>query len=65
MRHNQQATAQLRLAELLAALSLVTDLGMGQPAEEAMRSCLLATDLARKTNLAEAEVLARPRLGRR
>lgn len=47
---------QLRLAELLAALSLVTDLGMGQPAEEAMRACLLATDLARKMNLAEAEV---------
>jgi HD-GYP domain-containing protein (c-di-GMP phosphodiesterase class II) len=56
MRHNQQATTQLHLAELLAALSLVTDLGMGQPAEEAMRACLLATGLARKMNLAEGEV---------
>jgi hypothetical protein len=56
MRHNQQATAQLRLAELPAVLSLVTDLGMGQPAEEAARACLLATGLARKMNLAKGEV---------
>jgi HD-GYP domain-containing protein (c-di-GMP phosphodiesterase class II)/DNA-binding CsgD family transcriptional regulator len=31
-----------RLAELIAALSLATDLGMGQPMEQALRTCLLA-----------------------
>jgi HD-GYP domain-containing protein (c-di-GMP phosphodiesterase class II) len=38
----------LRLADLLAALSLETDLGMGHPPEEAIRTCLLATGLARR-----------------
>ena len=33
----------LRLSDLLAALSVATDLGMGQPPEKAVRSCLLAT----------------------
>ena len=37
----------LRLSDLLAALSVATDLGMGQPPEKALRSCLLATGLAR------------------
>jgi hypothetical protein len=32
----------LRLAELLAAFSLVTDLGMGQPMEHVLRSWLIA-----------------------
>ena len=31
----------LRLAELIAALSLATDLGMGQPMEHALRSSIL------------------------
>src|ERR1700730_16772060 len=38
----------VRLAELIAALSLATDLGMGQPMEKAMRGCLLSLDLARR-----------------
>jgi hypothetical protein len=37
----------LRLMDLLAGLSLATDLGMGQPAETALRCCVLATRLAR------------------
>ena len=41
----------LRLAELLAGLSLVTDLGMGSPPDEAMRSCVVATHLARRMDL--------------
>jgi HD-GYP domain-containing protein (c-di-GMP phosphodiesterase class II) len=32
----------LRVAELVSGLSLVTDLGMGQPMEHAMTTCLLA-----------------------
>ena len=37
-----------RLAELMAALSLATDLGMGQPMEFALSSCILAVRLAEK-----------------
>ncbi|GAB4578028.1 MAG: 3'3'-cGAMP-specific phosphodiesterase [Anaerolineales bacterium] len=33
----------LRLAELVAALSLATDLGTGHPLERSLRACLLAT----------------------
>ena len=47
---------ELRLAELLAALSVTTDLAMGQPPEKAIRSCVLATELARALDLPEAEV---------
>jgi HD-GYP domain-containing protein (c-di-GMP phosphodiesterase class II) len=39
-------TEGLRLAELMAALSLATDLGMGQPLEQALRTCLIALRLA-------------------
>lgn len=46
----------VRLVDLLAPLSLVTDLGMGQPAEDAMRACYLGTGLARRMGLPEAEV---------
>ena len=48
--------ADLRLAEILAALSQVTDLGMGQPPETAIRTCLLATGLARHMALPERDV---------
>ncbi|WP_431681315.1 HD domain-containing phosphohydrolase [Kitasatospora sp. KL5] len=47
---------QLRLADLLAALSVATDLGTGQPPEKAVRSCLLATGLARALGLPERQV---------
>jgi len=49
-------TGDLRLAELLGALSLVTDLGMGNTPEEAMRACLLATSLARSAGLSDRDV---------
>lgn len=48
--------AFVRLADLLAPLSLVTDLGMGQAAEDAMRACFVGTNLARRMGLPEAEV---------
>jgi HD-GYP domain-containing protein (c-di-GMP phosphodiesterase class II) len=48
--------ARLRLADLLAGLSVACDLGFGLPPETAMRSCLLATGLARKLGLSEDEV---------
>ena len=39
--------AILRLAEIIAALSQITDLGMGQLPEPAIRSSLVATSRAR------------------
>lgn len=35
---------RVRLAELIAALSLATDLGMGQPFEQTLRTCLIALE---------------------
>jgi HD-GYP domain-containing protein (c-di-GMP phosphodiesterase class II) len=43
----------LRLAELLATLSLASDLGLGQPLEYLLRSCLVATRLAAQLCLAD------------
>ena len=50
------STTRTRLAGLLAALSVVTDLGHGQPPDDAMRACLLATRLAQATGLAAVDV---------
>jgi len=47
--------AQLRLAELVAALSLGVDLGFGQPMEHILRQCLIALRLAERVGLDEAE----------
>src|SRR5690348_16933216 len=52
----QRGNEPLRLADLLAALSLATDLGMGLPHETALRVCLLATRLARRMGLHEHQV---------
>jgi HD-GYP domain-containing protein (c-di-GMP phosphodiesterase class II) len=46
----------VRLAELLAALSVATDLGMGQEPEKAVHACLVATELARVMDLPERDV---------
>ncbi len=46
----------MRLSELLVALSLATDLGMGQPPGHAARTCLIAVEIARGMGLAEREV---------
>jgi HD-GYP domain-containing protein (c-di-GMP phosphodiesterase class II) len=51
-----RAGPDLRLSELVAAFSLVSDLAMGHPADEAMRACLLATGLARRLGRPETEV---------
>jgi HD-GYP domain-containing protein (c-di-GMP phosphodiesterase class II) len=49
------AAAGVRLAEVLAALSLATDLGMGQPMEHMLRQCLIALRLAERLGLDEDE----------
>jgi len=46
---------RLRLADLLAGLSTVADMGYGLPVGEAMRSCMIGVALARRLNLSEAE----------
>ena len=48
MPSDPSADSGVRLAELMAALSLATDLGMGQPMEFALSSCLLGVRLAEK-----------------
>jgi len=45
----------IHLAELMAALSLATDLGMGQPVEFAWQACVSAMRLAEALNFTEAE----------
>ncbi|HSJ94529.1 MAG TPA: HD domain-containing phosphohydrolase, partial [Gaiellaceae bacterium] len=49
---------RLRLAELLASVSLATDLGTGQPPGHALRTCAVATALAEALGLGPAEVRA-------
>ena len=48
----------IRLAELMASLSIATDLGMGQPLEFAIQSCIVAMRLGEKLGLGEDELRA-------
>lgn len=45
----------IRFAELVALLSLGTDLGLGQPMEHMIRACLIALRLAERLDLEESE----------
>jgi len=47
--------AHVRLAELVAALSLGIDLGFGQPMEHVLRQCLIALRVAERRGLNDAE----------
>ena len=46
---------RLRLADILSGFSIVADLGYALPAESAMRSCLIATELAKLLGLSDSE----------
>ena len=48
-------TSTVRLAELVAALSLGVDLGFGQPMEHVLRQCLIALRLAERVGLDDDE----------
>ncbi len=48
-------TAKVRVAELVALLSLGTDLGLGQPMEHMIRACLVSLRLAERLRLPDAE----------
>ena len=52
---NETDRARVRLAELVAALSLGIDLGFGQPMEHVLRQCLIALRLAERIGLDEEE----------
>src|SRR5499425_1611249 len=49
---------RVRLAELVAALSLGVDLGFGQPMEHVLRQCLIALRLADRAGLGERDRVA-------
>ena len=50
--------SEVRLAELVGAFSLATDLGMGQPMEHVLRSWLIATRLGERLGLDAAARVA-------
>ena len=49
------ARSDVRLAELVASMSLATDLGLGQPMEHVLRSCVLGLRIAEGLELDESE----------
>jgi HD-GYP domain-containing protein (c-di-GMP phosphodiesterase class II)/DNA-binding CsgD family transcriptional regulator len=51
-----QRDAGIRRAELMAALSMATDLAMGQPVEHAMASCVLAVRLGEAAGFAQQDL---------
>ena len=51
-----QKPSEFRLAELVAAISLATDLGMGQPMEQALRTCLISVGLGERLALNPADL---------
>ena len=56
MQKNLSSSSNLRLAELVAALSLASDLGMGQPMEYALCSCVLAVRLGETLGFGESDL---------
>jgi HD-GYP domain-containing protein (c-di-GMP phosphodiesterase class II) len=46
----------MRRAEAMACLAVATDLALGQPIESAMRSCVMATELARELGYSDADL---------
>ena len=55
MSETRQPEPEVRLAELVAALSLGVDLGFGQPMEHVLRECMIALRLADRLQLNEKE----------
>ena len=55
MHGRQPGPGKVRLAELVAALSLGVDLGFGQPMEHVLRQCMIALRLAESLGLGEDE----------
>lgn len=58
MDRDHGGTRGLRLAELIAALSLAIDLGLGQPVEKFLRTCLIGVHLAKLLGVGEEDLIA-------
>ncbi len=56
MQQHLSSSSGLRLAELIAALSLAADLGIGQPMEFGLGSCVLAVRLGELLGFSESEL---------
>src|ERR1051325_10814637 len=54
-RRGQVEGPRIRLAEVVAALSLGIDLGFGQPMEHVLRQCLIALRLAERVGQTEED----------
>ena len=50
--------SSIRLAELVATLSLAADLGLGQPMEHCLRQTVIALRLANRLGVGESELVA-------
>src|SRR4051794_35186483 len=58
MPQDSTGATDIRLAEVMAALSVATDLAMGQPLEFALCSCVVALRLGDALGLGEADLRA-------
>jgi len=56
MQKRTSRTSGIRLAELVAALSIATDLAMGQPMEYVLGSCVLSVRLGETLGLSVSEL---------
>ena len=56
MQPKPSPSAAIRLAEVMAALSLAPDLGMGQPLEFALTSCVLATRMGESLGMPPSDL---------
>lgn len=54
----KESSSGIRLAELMSALSLATDLGMGQPLEFALQACVVGVRLGERLGFSEEELRA-------
>jgi len=61
--HQAPVSGQVRLAELLAALSLATDLADGFPPETALKTCLIAVTLGAEFGLLSRALVRRRQAG--
>lgn len=56
--HSGAESSGIRLSELIAALSMAIDLGMGQPLEYGLSSCILAMRLGEAAGFSSADMRA-------
>src|SRR6478736_4159817 len=53
--NDSSCRSHVRLSELVATLSLGTDLGLGQPMEHVLRQCLIALRMSERLGFSEAD----------